>query len=242
MIPVITKEQSLIQDKIIENWWLNHDRFKEKDMFEYSEAAETVVANAVEKPFNLIAENLTRGNCPSHDFDFRSPVSEKTRKTELKITGKDDFHIEYAYENGSPSGISITKSDVYLTLAGGWTGTGSRAKHVGKLRMYKTDKLKEIVDWLKTKPKFCKNYPRDGKSRGSRCVVLTKELLKDLNSEGLPSLDIGLMDIGLVLNKKGQPLYRSHLPEGRIVGYDMNDLNPCGDFRYAQSRVWKWFS
>ena len=232
MIPVNTKKQyhPLIQDNIIEIRNLNHDRFKPKDKYEYSEAAETVIANAVEKPFNLIAENLTRGFDSRHDFEFRSPVSEKTRTTELKITSKDDLNIEYAYEDGSPSGISVSTAAIYLTLSGGWTGTGPWAKHVGRLRMYKTYELKEIVDWLKTKPKFCRNYAGNGEGRGSQCVVLTKELLKDLNSEGLQSLDIGLMDIGLVKKDK------------RIVGYDMNDLNPCGNLQYAQSRVWKWFS
>lgn len=225
MIPVDTKKQyhPLIQDNIIVIRNLNTDRFKPKDKYEYSEAAETVLANLIEKPFNLIAENLTRGNDSRHDFELRSKVTDKSRTTELKITGKDDLSIEYAYEDGSPSGISVSTAAIYMTLSGGWTGQGFRAQHVGKLRMFKTYQLREIVESLKTMPKYCKNYDGNGEGRGSQCVVLTKELIKTYN------IDIGLMDIGLVKE------------DGKIIGYDLNDLNPCGNLGYAQSRVWKYF-
>jgi len=225
MIPVDTKKQyhPLIQDNIIVIRNLYEDRFKRNDKFKYSEAAETVIANLIEKPFNLIAENLTRGNVASHDFELRSKVTDTSRTTELKITGYDDLSIEYAYEDGSPSGISVSTAALTMTLSGGWTGQGFRAQHVGKLRMFKTYQLKEIIESLKTMPKHCKHYTGNGEGRGSQCVVLTKELIKTYN------IDIGLVDIGVV--KK----------DGKIIGYDLNDLSPCGNLGYAQSRVWKYF-
>lgn len=226
MISVDNKIQyhPLIQDNIIVIEHLRKDRFKPKDKYEYSEASETVIANLLEKPFNLTAQGITKGYDTSKDFDLCSNVTNKVRSVELKITGKDDLYIEYAYEDGTPSGISISKSNLYVILSGGWSGQGRFAKHVGKLRMFKTHQLRDIIETLKTMPEYCKDFPSYDGGRGSKCILLTKELIKTYN------IDIGLMDIGLV--KKN----------GKIIGYDLNDLNACGNLGYAQSRVWKYFT
>ena len=188
-----------------------------KDKYKYSEEVESFLQHLTAEVYSLRVGTVTEGYNPETDFDLNE------KSVELKITSFDDLTIEYARENGEPSGIELSTSKVHMTLSGGYSSVGRRWKHVGKLRIFKTWQLREIIEPLKGNPKYCKEYPAHDGGRGSKCVVLNKDMLKTYN------IDIGLFDVDLIKNKKGW-----------IVGYDFNSKNPCGNFHYARSQVWKW--
>ena len=210
---MILTESFQLFDKMVEIERLRTGKYK----YQYSENVEAFIRDAVAETYSLEAGEVTKGFDPS--LDFR--LNKKT--VELKVTAFDDLHVEYARDNGDPSGIELSKAQVTMTLSGGYSGSGRNWKHVGKLRIFKTYQLREVIEPLKGNPLYCKEYPAHDGGRGSKCVVLNKELLKTYN------MDIGLFDIKLVKNKKGW-----------IIAYDFNNVTACGNFNYARSQTWKW--
>ncbi len=183
------------------------------DKYDYSKLCEYDIQNHVSKVYNLKKGDVSKGFNP--DFDFKL----NNTSVELKISSKENLQIEYARDNGEPSGISVSKAKLYMTLTPGWTG---KYQHVGKLRIFKTWQLQDCIEPLKDDPNHCIEYPPHDGGRGSRCVVITKEMLK------VYKIDIGLLDIGLIKENTRR----------RVVGFDTDDIAACGNFSFVRGRVW----
>ena len=92
------------------------------DKYDYSKLCEYDIQNHVSKVYNLKKGDVSKGFNP--DFDFKL----NNTSVELKISSKENLQIEYARDNGEPSGISVSKAKLYMTLTPGWTG---KYQHVG---------------------------------------------------------------------------------------------------------------
>lgn len=184
----------------------------------YSEQVEEAIRDIVVNTFSIKEySQVTTGYDPYKDFSINGHM------IDLKISGKDDLEIEYARDNGDPSAIALTDCDLYMTLTGGWNKIGRGWDHVGKLRLFRVSQLKEIIEPLKDDDKYCKYYkPHDG-GRGSRCVVLTKNMIKDFDD-----FDLALFDIEPIKNNKD-----------RIIGYDLNKRSAAGAFSYITRNIYK---
>ena len=183
--------------------------------YEYSEWAERLIQEIVANSFGLDIGHQTTGFNSDYDFKLNNTT------IELKISGYDDLQIEYARDNDEPSGISVAKARVYMTLTPGWSTYGGSFKHVGKLRIFKTYQLRECIQPLQDQEEHTITYPPHDGGRGSKCVKLTKEILKTYN------IDIALFDIGLIKEYN------------KVTGFDMDILKACGDFNYVKFKVGK---
>ena len=185
--------------------------------YEYSEQVEETIRDIVVNTFSIKEySQVTTGYDPYKDFSINGHM------IDLKISAKDDLEIEYARDNGNPSAIALTDSDLYMTLTGGWTKIRKGWKHVGKLRLFQVNQLKEIIEPLKDDDRYCKYYkPHDG-GRGSRCVILTKDMIKQYGC------DLALFDVEPITNNKNW-----------IIGYDLNKIDAAGAFSYVIRNIYK---
>ena len=111
--------------------------------FEYSKWAEQVVCEWLSRKRQMVIESITQGK------DTRYDVMMSGKKIEVKFQTSRFLSIEYAYADGTPSGISLTESDHYLMVNQGSSSRsdGSWSK-VGKVRLIPTHLL---VDAMKRK-------------------------------------------------------------------------------------------
>jgi len=102
--------------------------------FNYNDKVEAIIQNIVADILELPKGTLTKGYSPNYDFIIGNS------KYELKISSKKNFVCEFAKNDGTPSGISLTESDYYIVISPGWTKLYGEAF---KLRIIPTKYLLE---------------------------------------------------------------------------------------------------
>jgi len=97
----------------------------------HSIKAEIAIMNTICYWYDLEPKGVTTGNSPGYDFRINNTT------IELKISSKGEKGlIEIAKVDGSPGGLSATKSDLYAFL-------NPAGNNVGKLRLIRTLELKQ---------------------------------------------------------------------------------------------------
>ena len=188
--------------------------------YEWSQLYEKDIQKLVSKVFNLRMGSQSTEYDPSYDFILNNTL------VEFKMSRYEDLLVEYSRGNGSPSGISVSKAKLYMTLNSGWTGKKYNSKPVGKLRIYKTYQLKDCIEPLKDHYKYSVNFKEWDGGCSSKCVKLTNEMIKTYK------IDIGLLDIGLIWNDN----------KNKVIGFNTDNVKACGNFNYVRGKVWNMFS
>jgi hypothetical protein len=140
--------------------------------FAYSDLVNQEVMKLL--PPNFLPENanVTFSNGYMPEYDVIVEEGAVLHRFEIKTTNKENGKvlIEECRADGQPSGLSATKSDYYVILHKTYNGE----KQIGKLRIIKTDLLKEIVKFskLQSSENVVINPPDDS-GPGSQCVVVT---------------------------------------------------------------------
>lgn len=152
------------------------------DDFNNSKAAERLVLEYITNALNIPIEILEQpdGYHPEWDIKFRVLQNNQELTAEVKCTSYRTIKIEFAYADGRPSGISLSKADYYLVAAFG----GSKPynpknewladwKQVCKLRVIPTCLLRGIVAYIKqNQPGRIKTYAADDSGPGALYVEL----------------------------------------------------------------------
>ena len=153
-------------DHIVRVNWL-HDKTKWPRWgghFDYSKYAEQVAAEFWARKRQMIVESVLGHDDDTCDFIISG------LKAEAKFQSTSDLVLEYRRADGTPSGLSTTKSDRYIMVNQGWSNM-VQAK-VGKVRVFKTKHLQQLM-WQNVEAGTnLKEYPADHRGPGAKCVVL----------------------------------------------------------------------
>jgi hypothetical protein len=202
---------------IVENLW-----HKDKDFrWKYVDYAEGIVQNTMAEMFNIGVGGRTEGYAPEYDYYLGG------KKIEQKISKNEGLELEFARYDGTPSGLSLTESDYYITVSPASSLHGSEWVKVGKVRMYKTSDLFRILGPAPEDSPFRKVYePHPDRGPGSQVLSFSEKDLKTLTgSLGVkknPRINIACLEVGLLKDK------------GKVVGFDFNFPEYCGN------RVEEW--
>ena len=107
-----------------------------KECYEYSEMVEDYIKLTLSKELGISHGESTTGFDCSHDYILGN------KKIEQKISGNYLLAVEYAYEDGTPSGISVTSADHMLMINPGYD---SKKGEVGKIRLVRVRDLRKII-------------------------------------------------------------------------------------------------
>ena len=205
------------------------------DCFSYSEQAEYAVQQILCRRWPLLPGPMTEGYAPQWDIDI-SGMKIEVKFTSMFANGFNKIWMEYAYENGEPSGIRKCKADYFLLIV---PGHDRNNEIVGKWHLVRR---KEFIKYCagvyraKNNPKLRQNilktFKGNGIGRGSRCVLIDIKTF----SQKHPKWEIGMEDCGVIWSKDHR----------KIIGYDLTDIRdhvPMANGRYfVVDNLEKWFS
>ncbi len=196
--------------------------------WKYVDYAEGIVQNTMAEMFDLGVGKRTEGYSPDYDYYLGG------KKMEQKVSATDGLSLEYARYDGTPSGLSVTESDYYITVTPNMSKHGSEWVKVGKVRMYKVADLFRILGTNPDDSPYKKVYePSPNTGPGSRCLSFSEKDLKTLagtmgakkNQLNIACLEVGLLrEIG-----NGAP---------KVIGYDFNFPKYCG----TKESWLKWYT
>ena len=223
--PVVkTTGQKFFPEKkkiIVENLYTGDKDFRWK----YVDYAEGIVQNTMADMFNIGVGGRTEGYSPEYDYYLGG------KKIEQKISLKDGLELEFARYDGTPSGLTVTESDYYITCTPAMSKHGSEWVKVGKVRMYKVSDLFRILGTAPEDSPFRKVYePNPDKGPGAQVLSFSEKDLKTLTgSLGAKKnqLNIACLEVGLLRDKKG-----------KLIGYDFNFPEYCG----TKESWLKWYT
>lgn len=162
-----------MSDHIIRVNWL-HDKSKWPRWgghFDYSKYAEQVLAETWARKRQMIVESVI-----GHDDDAFDFIISGT-KAEAKFQSTEKLVLEYRRLDGTPSGLSTTKSDRYIMVNQGWSN--KVMDKVGKIRVFKTKQLQQLV-WQNVEAGTNMVEYAAVNGPGSRCVVLdSRDVMHD---------------------------------------------------------------
>lgn len=139
--------------------------------FSYNDRAEDAITNAVCYYYDLQANGGTTGFDPSYDKLINHT------KVEIKISSSKGFYLEIAKGNGDPSGIFISKADIYMTVNPGQ----DKGKDIMKIRVYNKMLLERWAEhMLENHPNKLKVYPASSLGPGSQGFMLDFKAVEDL--------------------------------------------------------------
>jgi len=140
---------------------------------DHCQLAELEVQSILCKNFNLKPGVLTLGNNPDYDFSIQSTLIElKFTTYNFQVT-----KIEVARDNRKPSGLSLTKSDVYAFFS-------RDGERTAKLRLIKTA---DLYAYYLTRPTLSPIYTESIGDHSGRYEL-------PLNMENVPNLGVGICD------------------------------------------------
>lgn len=178
--------------------------------FDYSKWAEQIVCEWLSRKKQMVIESITQGK------DARYDVMMSGKKIEVKFQSGRYLSIEYAYADGTPSGISLSEADYYLMINQGSSSRedGSWAK-TGKIRLIPTHLLRDAIK-KKIDSGIYHEWPAGKTGPGSRCVHLDPKT--DLPRDGWVG-DVGYAetDAGPVFDFGPPPSEWSNKAIGRIA-------------------------
>lgn len=150
-----------------------------KGDFSYSEEAELRLCELV------YGKGMVEGVTQGYNADYDVLLTDGT-KVEVKFTRSKDIFIEEAYYDGTPSGLSITKADVYLIVHKGyWDGD------IGKIKEIPVN----VLNAVRNKCRY-KEYQPSRAGPGSKGFILGAELGNNDGWLGNVGMNEGVYDIG----------------------------------------------
>lgn len=152
---------------IIENYRLN--KTNGGTNFSYNDSAEDAIVDALCSNFNLADNGGPAGYAPEFDRIINNT------KVEIKIQSCSSPFIEISkFDGKTPSGISLTESDLYLVV--------NPAGETMKMRLFYTKELKNWVErMLEKHPEKLEPRKPDNLGPGSCGFFLDFESMKTLN-------------------------------------------------------------
>ena len=130
----------------------------------HGEEAEFAIQNALARLYNLNRGAMTFGYASDYDFILNNT------KIELKISSKYTGTMELCRADYTPSGLSVTTSDIYLFL--------NPSGKVGKLRAISTAELKKV--YKNVQPSQCYTTKTVGNKIGSCLTNINFRSLNDI--------------------------------------------------------------
>jgi len=225
-------EESLDFNYLLQEIHMNQQYYPEKNIIiikqlfegthwkEYNDHAEKLIQGVVSRFFNLDVGLRTVGYSPEYDYRLGG------RKIEQKISAHRGLELEYAREDGRPSGLSLTESDYYLTLSPSGSKHNEGWVDVGKIRIFKTSDLFRILGTDPDSSPYKKVYKKKDGSPGARVLSFTENDLKEpigtLGAKG-NQLNIALLEVKLILGPHRYGRKRE------VLGYDLNHPEFCGN-------------
>lgn len=110
-----------------------------EEHFAYSNNhAEPIILEYVAQYLNKKVTSITQGYCPSHDGSIGNDL------VEIKVQSGWDWEIEYAYADGTSSGINVTRAKNWIIVNQGKNNKFGTV--AGKVRMPEVEILKKVVN------------------------------------------------------------------------------------------------
>jgi hypothetical protein len=178
--------------------------------FDYSKWAEQIVCEWLSRKKQMVIESITQGK------DTRYDVMMSGKKIEVKFQGSRFLSIEYAYADGTPSGIALTEADHYLMINQGSSSDGNGGwDKVGKVRLIPTHLIRAAI-LKKIAVGDIHVWQPGSTGPGSRCVHLDPKT--DLPRDGWVG-DVGYIetDTGPLFDFGPPPSEWSNQAIGRIA-------------------------
>lgn len=139
--------------------------------FSYNDHAEDAISNAICYWYDLQSNGGTVGFDPDYDKLISST------KVEIKISSNAGFYLEIAKGDDEPSGIFISKADVYMTVNPGTV----KGQPYMKVRVYNKMLLERWAEhMLENQIESLKSYPASKLGPGSQGFMLKYQAVEDL--------------------------------------------------------------
>ena len=194
-----------------------------KECYEYSEMVEDYIKLTLSKELGISHGESTTGFDCSHDYVLGN------KKIEQKISGNYLLAVEYAYEDDTPSGISVTSADHMLMINPGFD---SKKGEVGKVRLIRVRDIRTIIAnpkpfedscaYCNKKHKvFLKTYKGNEYGRGSKVAMIHPHMVFDLK----------IADVACI--------YDSPV-SNKVIGYDFNKLI-MDNHHHVRKSLTYWF-
>lgn len=171
--------------------------------FRYSEVYENRIGHLIETTFSKLKfSDQTFGKNADYDYKLADvTIEQKISGQNSNVTNTQfEISLEYERNDGKPSGISVSKSQAFLFITPGFSGSTNTI--VGKMRLFPTLTLKQQTPLLIQHGKI-KQYGRDGRNSGARHV--------EFLSKNLPQIWLG--DLPAVMENDHNPKKR------KVLGY-----------------------
>ena len=190
--------------------------------WEYNQMVEKYLQLTIAKQLNISHGDMTEGYDPEYDFILGN------RKVEQKISAKSNIQVEYAKYDNTPSGVSLTKSDLHLYISPGFC---SKKGEVGKVRLLRTNDLRKSIHNSELYEGSCisgcnkkhkvyhKSYKPSEYGPGSRIVEINPHMLFDLK----------IADVPIIRNSSEW-----------IIGYDLGRML-FDEHSYVKNTLHYWF-